>query len=60
VLSDAAGRPLDERPLLGSGPEFQMSVLAASSERLHARLLAELDNGMARLQTLGKVAPPAG
>jgi myo-inositol-1(or 4)-monophosphatase len=60
VLSDAAGRPLDERPLLGSGPEFQMSVLASSSERLHARLLAELDNGMARLRTLGKVAPPSG
>jgi len=49
LLTDAAGRPLDERPLLGSGPGFQMSVVAAASAELHAALVAEVDRGIARL-----------
>ncbi len=49
VLSDAAGRSLEDRPLLGSGAEFQMSVLAAGNAELHARLVAEVDRGIARL-----------
>jgi myo-inositol-1(or 4)-monophosphatase len=43
VLSDAHGRRLGDRPLLGSGPEYQMSVLAAANAGLHARILEELD-----------------
>jgi myo-inositol-1(or 4)-monophosphatase len=50
VVTDAAGRPLDDRPLLGSGHEFQMSMLAAANEPLHAKLLAEIDRGIARLR----------
>jgi myo-inositol-1(or 4)-monophosphatase len=50
VVTDAAGRPLDDRPLLGSGHEFQMSMLAAASEPLHAKLVAEIDRGIARLR----------
>jgi myo-inositol-1(or 4)-monophosphatase len=50
VVTDAAGRPLDDRPLLGSGHEFQMSMLAAANEPLHARLVAEIDRGIARLR----------
>jgi myo-inositol-1(or 4)-monophosphatase len=50
VVTDAAGRPLDDRPLLGSGHEFQMSMLAAASEPLHAELVAEIDRGIARLR----------
>lgn len=49
VVTDASGRELDDRPLLGSSGEFQMSVLAASNPRLHERLLAEVDAGVARL-----------
>lgn len=49
VLTDAAGRPLDDRPLLGSGPEHQMSVVAAAGPELHALLVAEVDRGIARL-----------
>lgn len=49
VVSDAHGRPLDDRLLLGAGPEHQMSVLAAGGAELHARLLAEVERGIARL-----------
>jgi myo-inositol-1(or 4)-monophosphatase len=50
VVTDAAGRPLDGRPLLGSGHDFQMSMLAAASETLHAKLVTEIDRGIARLR----------
>jgi myo-inositol-1(or 4)-monophosphatase len=50
VVTDAAGRPLDDRPLLGSSPEFQMSMLAAASVPLHRKLVAEVDRGIARLR----------
>jgi myo-inositol-1(or 4)-monophosphatase len=49
VVTDAAGRTLDFRPLLGSSPEYQMSVCAAGSAELHATLVAEVDRGVARL-----------
>jgi myo-inositol-1(or 4)-monophosphatase len=49
VVTDCRGEPLDARPLLGSGHEFQMSVLACGSAALHAAVLAEVDTGMARL-----------
>ena len=49
VVTDAYGRPLDDRPLLGSGAEFQMSVVCSANRTLHDRILAELDEGMRRL-----------
>jgi myo-inositol-1(or 4)-monophosphatase len=49
VVSDAAGEPFDERPLLGSGAEFQMSVAIASNRVLHEQLVNEVANGLARL-----------
>jgi myo-inositol-1(or 4)-monophosphatase len=49
VLTDAAGRPLDDRPLLGSSPEYQMSVCAAGSAELHETLVTQVDQGVARL-----------
>lgn len=53
VVTDAAGRPLDDRPLLGSSPEFQMSTIAAANRELHARLVDQIDRGIARLRALG-------
>ncbi|HVE69011.1 MAG TPA: inositol monophosphatase family protein [Solirubrobacteraceae bacterium] len=50
VVTDAAGRPLHDRPLLGSGPEFQMSMLAAANAALHSQLVDEIDRGVARLR----------
>jgi myo-inositol-1(or 4)-monophosphatase len=49
VVTDAYGEPLDERPLLGSGPEFQLSCVAAANSDLHAAIIRELDSGVERL-----------
>jgi myo-inositol-1(or 4)-monophosphatase len=52
VVTDGWGRPLDDRPLLGSGHEFQMSSISCGSAELHAALVAEVDAGVARLRAL--------
>jgi myo-inositol-1(or 4)-monophosphatase len=49
-VTDARGLPLDERPLLGSGPDVQVSTLAAATPELHAAFLEGLDRGMTRLR----------
>ncbi len=49
VVTDAYGEPLDGRPLLGSGVEFQMSVIASANQALHRAILAEVDEGIERL-----------
>jgi myo-inositol-1(or 4)-monophosphatase len=49
VVTDAHGEPLANRPLLGSGHEYQMSCVAASNAELHGRLMAVLERGFTRL-----------
>jgi myo-inositol-1(or 4)-monophosphatase len=49
VVTDARGRPLAPRPLLGSGAEFQMSVVAAGNGGLHRQLLEAVDAGIRRV-----------
>jgi myo-inositol-1(or 4)-monophosphatase len=49
VVTDAHGRSLADRPLLGSGAEFQMSCVAAANAELHAQILREIDAGIERL-----------
>ena len=58
VVTDAAGEPFDERPLLGSGAEFQMSVAIASNRALHEQLVNEVGAGLARLRGLRGDASP--
>jgi len=58
VITDAAGRPLGPYPLLGSGPDFHISCVAAASSALHGMLLDGVERGMERLHTLDIVAPP--
>src|SRR3954453_22169331 len=60
VVTDAAGEPYDERPLLGSGADFQMSVAIASNPALHEQLVNEVANGLARLRETRDDAKPAG
>lgn len=50
IVTDARGGALDGRPLLGSAGDFQMSVVACANAPLHARVLAEVDAGIARLR----------
>lgn len=49
VVTDAYGAPLADRPLLGSGAEFQMSIVASANAALHARILREVEEGIRRL-----------
>ena len=49
VVSDAYGRPLGPRPLLGSGVDFQISVVASANEVLHDLILEEVHAGIARV-----------
>lgn len=49
VVTDAYGAPLGARRLLGSGEEFQMSIVASANARLHEQILEELDVGIRRL-----------
>jgi len=49
VVTDAYGAPLADRPLLGSGGEFQMSIAASANAALHAQILREVDQGIRRL-----------
>jgi len=52
VVSDAYGQPLDSRPLLGSGAEFQISCIAAANPELHAKISAAIEAGIERLAAL--------
>src|SRR4051794_15932016 len=49
VVTDAAGERFDERPLLRSAAEFQMSVAIASNAVLHEQLVDAVARGLARL-----------
>lgn len=49
TVSDAYGRPLGPNSLLGSGAEFQMSIVASANPVLHHRILREIDAGISRL-----------
>ena len=49
VVTDACGRSLAGRPLLGSGHEFQMSVVASANPALQAAILSAIDAGFSRV-----------
>src|SRR3954447_5232098 len=51
VVTDAYGKTLADRPLLGSSHEFQMSCVAAANADLHGAICAELEAGIDRLRT---------
>jgi myo-inositol-1(or 4)-monophosphatase len=49
IVTDAYGKPLDDRPLLGSSHDFQMSCLAVANAELHAEICRAVDAGIERL-----------
>jgi len=51
IVTDAHGRSLADRPLLGSSPEFQLSCVAAANRELHGPICAAIDRGIERLAT---------
>lgn len=50
VATDASGRDLGSRPLVGSGPDYCVSTLVACTQELHSVLLEALDRGITRLR----------
>ncbi len=50
VVTDASGRTLDDRPVLGSDHSHQMSVVAAANVPLHALIVDAIDAGVERLR----------
>jgi myo-inositol-1(or 4)-monophosphatase len=53
VVTDATGASLSDRPLLGSGHEFQMSCVSAANAVLHEAIVTSLDAGIERLRQSG-------
>ena len=49
VVSDAYGRTLASRPLLGSGADFQISCVSAANRDLHGKICAAVEAGLERL-----------
>ena len=49
IVTDAYGAALDDRPLLGSGGEYQMSCVCAANRELHDQILRAVDRGIDRL-----------
>jgi myo-inositol-1(or 4)-monophosphatase len=50
IVTDAHGKSLADRPLLGSGHAYQMSCVAAANPDLHVQMLALLERGFDRLR----------
>jgi myo-inositol-1(or 4)-monophosphatase len=50
IVTDATGGSLDDRSLLGSGHDFQMSCICAANAELHRRIVAEVEAGIGRLR----------
>ena len=50
IVTDAYGNSLADRPLLGSGADFQMSIVCSANRRLHDAILEQLDRGIDRLK----------
>jgi myo-inositol-1(or 4)-monophosphatase len=46
IVTDARGEPLAGRPLLGSGADFQMSVVVSANDTLHGRILDSVARGL--------------
>ena len=49
IVTDAYGRSLADRRLLGSGADYQMSCVAAAMPELHSQILRMVEAGLERL-----------
>lgn len=52
VVTDAWGRSLRSAPLLGSGRDRQVSVVAAANRSLHGAIMAELDRTLEQMNEI--------
>jgi myo-inositol-1(or 4)-monophosphatase len=49
-VTDASGRSLDGRPLVGSGAEYCVSTIVSATPALHAEIISLLDRGIEKLR----------
>ena len=52
-IGDADGRPLEDRPVLGSDASYQMACIASANQALQDELVAIVQRGIDRLQPAG-------
>ncbi len=50
IVTDGYGQSVDSYQLLGSGLEYQFSLIAASNKGLHKKLVAEVEKGISKLK----------
>jgi myo-inositol-1(or 4)-monophosphatase len=50
IVTDAYGEPLADRELLGSGADFQMSIVCSANRALHDAILEHIAIGIERLR----------
>jgi myo-inositol-1(or 4)-monophosphatase len=49
-VTDASGRSLDDRPLVGSGADYTVSTIVSATQELHDEIIATLDRGIEKLR----------
>jgi myo-inositol-1(or 4)-monophosphatase len=57
-VTDASGRSLDDRPLVGSGADFCVSTIVAATPELHDEIIALLDRGIEKLRAWMSIREP--
>ncbi len=50
IITDAYGKALDDKPLMGIGKEYQLSIIASANQELHSILLMMVDKGFNKLR----------
>jgi len=51
-IGDAAGRPLDDKPVLGSDSTYQMACIASGNQELQDSLIEVVQRGIRDLRDL--------
>ncbi len=52
LITDAYGEPLDDLPILGSGPQYQFSTIGTTNTLLHSQIIEEIDHGIDKLKSI--------
>jgi len=50
VITDGYGNSIDEFPLLGSGPDYQFSLIGATNQELHRKVIDAVNHGINKLK----------
>jgi fructose-1,6-bisphosphatase/inositol monophosphatase family enzyme len=50
VVTDAAGRTFDDKPIVGSGADYCVSTVVSATRELHEQIIEALDRGIVKLR----------